>query len=292
MDCSKIEEQYLIAYLFDEASEEEQRTVEEHLKSCSKCSETLSELRSTVTTMHRWKDEEIPHRVVLMQESSAPARRRLTAPLWLRGLGWAAAAAVLVLVVSQGSIQYGDGNLTVSFGRGEGPQIASRTEGQVPISGEEPQLVQRLEEGRSTMAPTQSVLPTSDSSSSTPLRTGPASQMQPDIRYASIQDLDKARAQSFAFIQELIRASEEQRAEQWRQSVDYLLSAVNEQRQRDMNELMLRIDTMGAGTLGEIDMTNRRLDQLAQNVMAAGWQPAQQTGQNPGQTRQRLEDED
>jgi anti-sigma factor RsiW len=115
MDCNKIEEQYLIAYLFDEAGEEERRKVEEHLESCSKCNATLSELRGTVTTMHRWKDEDIPHRVVLMQESSAPGRRRLIAPLWLKGLGWAAAAAVLVLVVSQGSIQYGNGNLTVSF---------------------------------------------------------------------------------------------------------------------------------------------------------------------------------
>jgi hypothetical protein len=107
-----------------------------------------------------------------------------------------------------------------------------------------------------------------------------------------MQDLDRAKAQNFAFIQELIRASEEDRAQQWRQSVEYLLSAVTDQRQRDINELLLRIDAMGAGTLSELDMTNRRLDNLAQNVMATGWQPAQQTGQTPEQARQKLEDQD
>ena len=293
MDCNKIEEQYLIAYLFDEAGEEDRRMVEEHLESCSKCKATLSELRGTVATMHQWKDEDIPHRVVLMQESSASSRRRFVAPLWLRGLGWAAAAAVAVLVISQGSIHYRDGSLTVSFGRIQEPQLAQRSEDQqLAPSGEEPQLAQRLEGGRSTMAPTQSMLPTSDSSSSTPLRTGPLSQTQPEITYASMQDLDRAKAQNFAFVQEVIRASEEQRAEQWRQSVEYLLSAVSDQRRRDMNELMLRIDAMGAGALGEIDMTNRRLDNLAQNVMATGWQPAQQTSQTPEQVRQRPEDQD
>ena len=346
MDCNKIEEQYLIAYLFEEATEEERRTVEAHLESCPKCRATLSGLRATVTTMHEWKAEDVPHRVVLMRESSAPGRRRFVAPLWLRGLGWAAAAAVLVLVVSQGNVRYGDGNLTVSFGRGEsqlaqvgeepvmapggekggiapagdqGPtapreQAPRRTprgekgrsapagiarptspggdQGYASTRGEEPQLAQRLEEGPSTTSPTESMLPTSDSSSSTPQRIGPASPTQTEIRYASMQDLERERAQSFAFFQELIKASEEQRAEQWRQTIDYVLSAVNDQRQRDMNEMMMRIDAMGAGTLSELDITNRRLDNLTQNVMASGPQPAQQTGRTPEQARQRSEDQD
>jgi hypothetical protein len=346
MDCNKIEEQYLIAYLFEEATEEERRTVEKHLESCPKCRATLSELRGTVTTMHEWKDEDIPHRVVLMRESSAPGRRRFVSPLWLRGLGWAAAAAVLVLVVSQGSVRYGDGNLTVSFGReesqlarveeepgvapeGERGRIApagdegstapreqapgttpggekGRTapggfarptspgddEGYAAARGEEPQLTQRLEGGPSTTSPTENMLPTSDSGSSTPQGTGPASPTQAEMRYASMQDLERARAQSFAFFQELMKASEEQRAEQWRQTIDYLLSAVNDQRQHDMNEIMMRIDAMGAGTLSELDMTNRRLDNLTQNVMASGRQPAEQTGRTPEQARQDSEDEE
>jgi len=345
MDCNKIEEQYLIAYLFDEATEEERRTVETHLESCPKCRATLSGLRATVTTMHEWKDEDIPHRVVLMRESSAPGRKGFVAPLWLKGLGWAAAAAVLALVVSQGSVRYGDGNLTVSFGRGEsqlarvgeepgfGPDVdrdriapageegydspreqtpgtapggeKGRTapggfarptppggdEGYAAARGEEQQLAQRLEGGPSTTSPTENMLPTSDSSSSTPQRIGPASPTQAEIRYASMQDLERQRAQSLAFFQELMKASEEQRAEQWRQTIDYLLSAVNDQRQRDMNEIMMRIDAMGAGTLSELDMTNRRLDNLTQNVMASGRQPARQTGRTPEQARQDSEDE-
>lgn len=281
MDCNKIEEQYLIAYLFEEADGEERRIVEEHLESCSKCTKTLAELRETVTTMHRWKDEDIPHRVVLMPGSSAPERRRFAVPLWLRGMGWAAAAAILVLVLSQGSVHYGDGALTVSFGRGE--------DSAPPARG--PEIAERLEGGQSTMAPTQGTLPTSDTSSSTPLRTGPLSPTQPGIAYASMQDLEAARAQNLAYFQEMMKISDEQRAEQWRQTVGYFLGAVEDQRQRDMNELMLRIDAIGAGTLSEIDMTNRRLDQLAQNVMAEGWQPAQQTRQTPGQAGQRLEDD-
>jgi hypothetical protein len=293
MDCNKIEEKYLIAYLFDEADEEERKIVEAHLETCSKCKATLSELRETVTTMHRLKDEDIPHRVVLLRESTTAGRGRFVAPLWLRGLGWAAAAAVLVLVVSQGSVHYGDGALTVSFGRSAKPQIAQTAkEGQIATSGEEPQFAHRTEGGRSTMAPTETMLPTSDSSSSTPQRTGPASQTQPEVAYASMQDLERANAQNMALIQQLFTASEDQRNEQWKETVAYLIGAITDQRQRDMNELMMRIDAMGAGTLSEIDMTNRRVDELAQNVMGAGTQPTQQSGQTPVPARRRPDDKD
>jgi hypothetical protein len=264
MNCNRYEEDLLIAYLFDEATEEEKRTIEEHLGSCEKCTQTLAELRGTVSTLQAWKDEELPRQVVLMPTRKEPARSRFRAPIWLRGLGWAAAAAVVALVITQGSIQYADGSLTLSFGRGG-----------------EPGLMAGMEEGRSTMTPTEVALSTSDSSSSTPRRTDLLPPTQGQMAYASMTDLDRAHDQSMSYVEQLFRASEERRAEEWRQSIEYLLTTVNEQRRRDMNELMMRIDAVGAGALGEIQMTNFRLDELASTVAPAGQQltpPGQESG--------------
>lgn len=249
MDCSRYEEDLLIAYLFDEADEGEKRAIEEHLSSCEKCTQTLEELRGTVSTLQAWKDEELPRQMVLMPGRKERGLRRFSPPIWLRGVGWAAAAAVLVLVISQGSIHYTDGSLTVSFGR----------------SGES-ELVAGMEEGRSTKTPTEVALSTSDSSSSTPRRTDLLPLNNGQAAYASMGDLDRAQQQSMTYIEQLFLASEQRRAEEWRQGINYLLSTVNEQRRRDMNELMMRIDAVGAGALGEIQMTNFRLDELASTV--------------------------
>jgi hypothetical protein len=249
MNCNRYEEDLLIAYLFDEATEEEKRAVEGHLKSCERCVKTLEELRGTVSTLQEWKDEDLPRKVVLMPTRKEIAPARFKAPIWLRGLGWAAAAAVVALVISQGSLHYGDGSLTVSFGRSA-----------------EPELVAGMEEGRSTKTPTEVALSTSDSSSSTPRRTDLLPPNQGQFAYASMSDLDRAQEQNLGYVEQLFRASEERRAEEWRQSIEYLLTTVNEQRRRDMNELMMRIDAVGAGALGEIQMTNFRLDELASTV--------------------------
>jgi len=253
MDCNRYEEDLLIAYLFEEASEEEKRAIEEHLGSCKQCTQTLAELRGTVSTLQAWEDEEMPRQVVLLPTRKEPARSRFTAPIWLRGLGWAAAAAVVALVISQGSLEYTDGSLTVSFGR----------------SGE-PEVMAGMEEGRSTKTPTEVALSASDSSSSTPKRTDLLRPNQAPYAYASLTDLDRAQEQSLSYVEQLFRASEERRAEEWRQSVEYLLTTVNEQRRRDMNELFMRIDAVGAGALGEIQMTNFRLDELASTVGPRG----------------------
>lgn len=273
MDCNRFEEELLIAYLFDEATEGEKKTVEEHLSSCDRCSHTLSELRGTVSTLQTWKDEELPRQVVLLPSRKEPSRSRFHVPIWLRGLGWAAAAAVAVLVLSQGSIQFSDGSLTVSFGRGE-----------------EPELTAGLEEGRSTETPTEVALSTSDSSSSTPRRTDLLPPTQAQYAYASMNDLETAQQQNMTFVEQLMRESEERRAEQWRQGIEYLLTSVTDQRRRDLNELLMRIDAVGAGALGEIQMTNIRLDELASTVGPEDRGPRQRL--TPEQIRQMQRQDD
>jgi hypothetical protein len=272
MDCNRYEEDLLIAYLFDEATDEEKRAIEKHLGSCEKCTHTLAELRGTVSTLQAWEDEELPRQVVLLPSRVAPARNPFRAPMWLRGLGWAAAAAVVALVISQGSLEYADGSLTVSFGR----------------SGT-PELMTGMEEGRSTKTPTEVALSASDSSSSTPQRTDLLPPNQSQYAYASLSDLDRAQEQSFGYVEQLVRASEERRAEEWRQGIEYLLTSVNDQRRRDLSELLMRIDAVGAGALGEIQMTNFRLDELVSSVGPQGPQRGQLT---PQQVRQVQSDDD
>ena len=272
MDCNRYEEDLLIAYLFDEATEEQRRTIEEHLGSCEKCRQTLAELKGTVSTLQAWKDEELPRQVVLLPSRKDPARSGFKAPMWLRGLGWAAAAAVAVLVISQGSIRYTEGSLTVSFGRSDEPEVMAGTE-----------------EGRSTKTPTEVALSTSDSSSSTPRRTDLLPPNQAQFAYASLSDLDTAQQQSMSYVEQLVRASEQRRAEEWRQSIEYLLTSANEQRRRDLNEILMRIDAVGAGALGEIQMTNFGLDELANSVGPQGPQRGRLT---PEQVRQMQSDDD
>ncbi len=276
MDCNRFQEDLLVVYLFDEATDEERRTVEEHLASCEACAGAFKELGGTVSTMQAWKDEELPRKVVLLPGRKEPAGGRFRAPFWLKGLGWAAAAAIAVLVLSQGSVQYSAGSLTVSFGRDE---VRELTAG--------------LEEGRSPKSPTKVTLSTSDSSSSTPQRTDPLLQEPPVAAYASLSDLERAQRQNMAHLEQLIRASDQRRSEQWRQGIEYLLTVVNDQRQRDLNEIMGRIEAVGAGAMGGLQMTNIRLDELASTVTPVGYQGRRAPSQlTPEQIRRMQQNEE
>jgi hypothetical protein len=226
--------------------------------------------------MQAWKDEELPRKVVLLPSRAEPAGGRFRAPFWLKGLGWAAAAAIAVLVLSQGSIQYSEGSLTVSFGRDE---VRELTAG--------------MEEGPSPKSPAEVVLSTSDSSSSTPRRTGPLPQERPGAAYASLSDLERAQRDNMAHFEQLIRASDQRRSEQWRQGIEYLLTMVNDQRQRDLNEIMNRIEAVGAGAMGGLQMTNIRLDELASTVAPVGYQGRRSPSQlTPEQIRRVQQDEE
>jgi predicted anti-sigma-YlaC factor YlaD len=275
MECTRFEEDLLVAYLFDEATPDERTAIEDHLASCERCARTLAELKGTVATMQAWEDEELPRSVVLLPPRVEPDRSRFKTPLWLRGLGWAAAAAVLVLALTQGSVRYRAGSLTVSFGGGGSQELTAG-----------------LEEGRSTRTPTEVALSTSDSSSSTPKGTGLLPPNQSNAAYASVSDLERAQKENMSYVAELIKASEKRRAEQWRQGIDYLLSTVDEQRRRDLDDLMMRIDAVGAGALGEIQMTNIRLDELASSIGPAGTQDGSRERLTPEQIKRIQQSED
>ncbi len=276
MDCNRFKEDLLVAYLFDEATDDERKTVEEHLASCEACAGAFKELGGTVSTMQAWKDEELPRKVVLLPNRKERAGGRFRAPLWLKGLGWAAAAAIAVLVLSQGSIKYSEGSLTVSFGRDE---VRELTAG--------------MEEGRSPKSPAEVVLSNPDSISSTPRRTGPLPQEPPEAAFASLSDLERAQRENMAYFEQLIRASDQRRSEQWRQGIDYLLTMVNDQRQRDLNEIMGRIEAVGAGAMGGLQMTNIRLDELASTVAPVGYQGRRSPSQlTPEQIRRVQQNEE
>src|SRR5215831_6205969 len=93
----------LVSYLYDEATPEEIRSVEVHLKQCSACGEELAAFERVRSMLQQWQLDDMP-----IVRIAAPAQRRsalavlreffTVAPIWVKGLG-VVAAAMLVLAV-------------------------------------------------------------------------------------------------------------------------------------------------------------------------------------------------
>jgi hypothetical protein len=101
----------LVSYLYGEATPEEIRGVEAHLKQCSVCGEELAAFERVRSMLQQWQLDDMP-----IVRIAAPAQRRsalavlreffTVAPIWVKGLG-VVAAAMLVLAVIGADISIG-----------------------------------------------------------------------------------------------------------------------------------------------------------------------------------------
>jgi len=151
----------LVSYLYDEATAEETRSVESHLKQCSACGEELEAFERVRSMLQQWQLDDMP-----IVRIAPPAQRRsaLTvlkelftlAPIWVKGLG-VLTAAMLVLAIIGADISIGrDGFhmrahlLTGKAESGRGQFIANRDSGQ-PGSATAPMTESQLKEMISRM---------------------------------------------------------------------------------------------------------------------------------------------
>ncbi|HEY3117458.1 MAG TPA: zf-HC2 domain-containing protein, partial [Chloroflexota bacterium] len=99
MQTDHLTTEQLSASLDGQLSENERSIVEEHLASCPECLRELDELRQTVTLL-RALPAAVPPRSIRIYESGEVPRRASqpwALPTWLRAMGGAAAAFMVVL---------------------------------------------------------------------------------------------------------------------------------------------------------------------------------------------------
>ena len=103
----------LVSYLYNEATPEENRRVEDHLIACSSCKQEVAAFERVRGMLQQWQLEDMPI-VRVVTEPQPPRRSALAAlkelfvvtPIWAKALG-AAAMAVLVLAVMGTDISIG-----------------------------------------------------------------------------------------------------------------------------------------------------------------------------------------
>ncbi len=108
-DCNMRET--LVSYLYDEATAEETRTVEAHLKECSVCAGELAGFNRVRGMLQHWQLEDMPMVKVVAEPRKRPfmvAVKELftVTPLWAK-LATAAAMALLVLAVMGTEVSIG-----------------------------------------------------------------------------------------------------------------------------------------------------------------------------------------
>jgi hypothetical protein len=104
----------LVSYLYNEATPEEGRLVEAHLRECARCEQELAAFGSVRGLLQRWQVDDLPAIRVVAAGDQTPRRSALAvlrelftvAPLWAKTLG-AAAAAVFLLAVLGTEIKVG-----------------------------------------------------------------------------------------------------------------------------------------------------------------------------------------
>ncbi|MCI0487701.1 MAG: zf-HC2 domain-containing protein [Blastocatellia bacterium] len=111
-DCNMREA--LIAYLYNEATPEEVRRVEPHLKECAACRREMAAFESVRGMLQQWQVDELPGIRVVATSQGASVRSMLellrelftATPLWAKAFG-AVAMAVLVLAVMGTEVKIG-----------------------------------------------------------------------------------------------------------------------------------------------------------------------------------------
>src|SRR6185295_3316279 len=111
----------LVSHLYNEASPEERRQVEEHLKSCSVCAEELTSFERVRGMLQHWQVDELPEVYIVTKDAAARTRSMLgllkelftVAPVWAKALG-GVAFAMLVLAVMGTSVSVGPNGFSMN----------------------------------------------------------------------------------------------------------------------------------------------------------------------------------
>lgn len=100
-----IDNETLVAYLYDEVDREERGRVEQHLQQCGTCGGQFAALADVRTALATWTPPGVDLGFTMVQPSASPAVAAVpaAAPWWNTAPVWAQAmAAILVLAVSAG----------------------------------------------------------------------------------------------------------------------------------------------------------------------------------------------
>jgi hypothetical protein len=118
----------LVSHLYNEASPEERRRVEEHLKSCSICAEELTAFERVRGMLQQWQVDELPEVYIVTKDTAARTRSMLAllkelftvTPVWVKAFG-GVAVAMLILAVMGTSVSVGPNGFSMRvslFNRG------------------------------------------------------------------------------------------------------------------------------------------------------------------------------
>jgi hypothetical protein len=141
----------LVSHLYNEASPEERRQVEEHLKSCSVCAEELTAFERVRGMLQQWQVDELPEVYVVTKDSAARRRSMLAllkelftvSPVWVKAMG-GVAVAMLLLAVMGTRVSVGSNGFSMSVSlldRGDRPQGQQLSAEGKPMSAAEIQTI-------------------------------------------------------------------------------------------------------------------------------------------------------
>jgi len=97
----------LVGYLYNDLSQDEARSFEEHLKDCPHCRQDLEDFRLVREALRSWQVEEAPHIVWHVKQPFWPMVRQLlvAAPIYAR-LAFGAAVVMLLLAIFNVRIEW------------------------------------------------------------------------------------------------------------------------------------------------------------------------------------------
>ena len=111
----------LVTYLYGEATPDESRRFEVHLRHCASCRQELTSFETVRESLQQWQLQDLPDGRPNVRVAVEPPRRSAfsllkellaVTPLWAKGLGAAAAAMVLFAILGT-EIRVGDGGVTL-----------------------------------------------------------------------------------------------------------------------------------------------------------------------------------
>ncbi|HWC76627.1 MAG TPA: zf-HC2 domain-containing protein [Blastocatellia bacterium] len=128
----------LVSFLYNEATVEEGRRVEAHLEQCASCADALKAFGHVRSMLQKWQVDEMPEVYLVTKEQRSPRRSTLSilsellsvAPWWVKSLGVAAAAILLLSVVGT-NVSVGPNGFSFStslFRSQTQPQVAKTDE--------------------------------------------------------------------------------------------------------------------------------------------------------------------
>jgi hypothetical protein len=123
MKCNEIKNK-MMEFLFNELSEDENKLIKNHIKSCKECSAELESFNSTVKAMEKWPEIEPEEKMVfvapktgLIENVKKLFQSKSKRPGVLRWTGrLAVAAIVLAILVFRSEISYYEGQFSLKIG--------------------------------------------------------------------------------------------------------------------------------------------------------------------------------